>query len=303
MKLYEFIEAEKAEKAEPDTKHSVRQMLALLGLAKSTFYDWRDQQSRPPGPRLARREELAAAILRAHAASDGVNGAPRIRADLRQAGLVASRKTIAKIMAGLGIQGVSPRPWRVTTIPDPGAQPHPDLVARTFDTGALDQVWVSDITYLRTGQGWLYLCAVRDACSRRVLGYAIADHQRSELVRAALAMAVATRGGNVEGVIFHADRGCQFTSREVTDFAAAQGIRCSVGATGICWDNAMAESFWATLKVEYYYRHTWATHAEAIKGVSNWITTIYNSRRRHSALTMQSPLQFELTPREPVLAA
>ena len=296
MRLYRFVEAEKA-------NYPVRRMLALLGVAKSTFYDWCHGQGQPPSPGVRRREELAAAVVAAHAASDGVNGAPRIHADLQAAGWVVARKTVAKIMADLRIQGVSPRPWKVTTIPDAAAAPHPDLVNRGFDTGELDRVWISDITYLHTHQGWLYLCAVRDACSRRVLGFAIADHQRAELVTEALAMAVAARGGKTSGVIFHADRGCQYTSREVTDFAAAHGLRCSVGATGICWDNAMAESFWATLKVEYYYRHTWTTKTAAIRGVSTWITEVYNSRRRHSALGMQTPLQFELTPREPLLAA
>jgi transposase InsO family protein len=296
VRLYRFVEAEKA-------NYAVRRMLDLLAVPKSTFYDWRDKDGSEPSERVQRREELAAAVVAAHRASDGVNGAPRIHADLQAAGHVVARKTVAKIMADLRIQGISPRPWRVTTVPDGAATPHPDLVGRGFDTGQLDRVWISDITYLHTGQGWLYLCAVRDACSRRVLGFAIAEHQRAELVTAALAMAVTTRGGRTTEVIFHADRGSQYTSKEVTAFAAANGLRCSVGATGICWDNAMAESFWATLKVEYYYRHTWTTKAAAIRGVSTWINEVYNSRRRHSALGMRTPLQFELTPREPVLAA
>jgi transposase InsO family protein len=296
VRLYRFIEAEKA-------AYPVRRMLGLLEVPKSTFYDWWRGQAEPPSPRAQRREELAAAVVAAHADSDGVNGAPRIHADLKAAGHVVARKTVAKIMADLRIQGVSPRPWRVTTVPDAAAAPLPDLVERGFDTGELDRVWISDITYLHTGQGWLYLCAVRDACSRRVLGFALAEHQRAELVTTALAMAIQTRGGRADGVIFHADRGSQFTSREVTEFAAANGLRCSVGATGICWDNAMAESFWATLKVEYYYRHTWPTKAAAVRGVSAWITEVYNSRRRHSALGMRTPLQFELTRREPALAA
>ncbi len=128
---------------------------------------------------------------------------------------------------------------------------------------------------------------------------------RADLVTTALTMAVATRGGHLPGeVVFHADRGSQYTSREVTDFAAAHNLRCSVGATGVCWDNAMAESFWATYKVEHYYRRSWATKAEAKRATVRWITHVYNVRRRHSALGMQSPLQFELTKRrEPALAA
>ena len=165
-------------------------------------------------------------------------------------------------------------------------------------------MWISDITYLATGEGWLYLAAVRDACSRRVLGWAIEEHMRAELVTAALAMAVDLRGGRPDQVIFHADRGSQYTSGEVTDFAEEHGLRCSAGATGVCWDNAMAESFWATLKVEFYYRRTWPTKTEAKTATATWISEVYNARRRHSAIGMHSPLQFELhTQRGPALAA
>lgn len=279
-------------------------MTRLLGVSRSGFYDWRKRTASPPGPRAARREELAAAVVAAHAASDGVNGAPRVTADLRASGVIVNRKTVATIMAALRIQGVSPRPWKVTTIPDTAAAPRPDLVGGEFDVGRLDAVWVSDITYLATGQGWLYLAVVRDACSRRVLGWAIEDHQRASLVVDALTMAVATRGGELPSqVIFHADRGSQYTSAEVADFAAEHGLACSVGKTGICWDNAMAESFWATLKVEFYYRRNWPTKAQARSKVADWITGTYNNRRRHSALGMQTPLQFELHKRRELTLA
>lgn len=279
-------------------------MLELLDVSRSGYYDWKARQDASPGPGVERREELAAAIVGFHDASNGVNGAPRITADLRAAGRQVSRKTVAKIMRSLGIQGISPRPWRVTTVPDAAAEPHPDLVNRVFDTGRLDAVWISDITYLATGQGWLYLAVIRDACSRRVLGWAIEDHLRAELVTAALTRAVQLRGSRPDQVVFHADRGTQYTSVEVSDFAAANGLVCSVGATGACWDNAMAESFWATLKVEFYYRRTWPTKAEAKRETVRWITETYNACRRHSALGMISPLEFELNKqREPALAA
>lgn len=291
-----MIEAEKA------NQHIVR-MVELLGVSRSGYYDWRNRATGAPGPRAARREELKAAVLAAHTESDGVNGAPRITADLRAAGMVVNRKTVAEIMGALQIQGVSPRPWKVTTIPAPGADPHPDLVNRVFDVGRLDAVWISDITYLATGQGWLYLAVVRDACSRRVLGWAIEDHQRASLVTAALQMAISERGHLPEQVVFHADRGSQYTSREVVDYATDNGLVCSAGASGVCWDNAMAESFWATLKVEFYYRRTWPTKALARREVPEWITRTYNARRRHSALGMLTPLQFELHHRGLTLAA
>jgi transposase InsO family protein len=272
---------------------TVQRMCALLGVSRSGFYAWRQRRDRLPTPRAARREAVAAAVVQAHRESDRVYGAPRITAELRDQGLQVTRKTVAKVMAALGIQGVSPRPWRVTTQVDARAGGHPDLVGGVFDAGCVDRVWVSDITYLATGQGWLYLAAVRDGCSRRVLGYALADHLRAELVRDAVQNAVQLRGRLPERVVFHADRGTQYTSALVVDFAATHNLACSVGRTGVCWDNAMAESFWASLKVEHYYRHTWPTRAEAIAGVVAYIDW-YNTRRRHSALGMRSPLQFEL---------
>jgi putative transposase len=281
---------------------TVLRMCALLGVSRSGFYGWLERRQQPPSASVERRETVAAAVVQAHRDSNGVYGAPRITAELREQGVTITRKTVAKVMNQLRIQGVSPRPWRVTTQVDHHAAPHPDLVNRTFDTGAVDRVWISDITYLATGQGWLYLAAVRDGCSRRVLGYAVADHMRAELVRDAVQHAVDLRGGLPEQVVFHADRGTQYTSTLVVDFATTNNLVCSVGRTGVCWDNAMAESFWASLKVEHYYRTTWPTKPDAIAGITRY-NDWYNTRRRHSALGMISPLQFELRHQPPAATA
>lgn len=288
--MFAVIDAEKA-------NHSITRMTELLGVSRSGYYAWAARKDAPPGPRAARAVELTAKIREFHVASDEVNGAPRILADLREAGEIVSKKTVAKLMRDNAIRGISPRPWQpVTTICDDGPHCIPDLVARRFDQGALNVVWTSDITYLSTGQGWLYLAAVRDGCSRRVLGYAFSDSLHTDVVETALRRAVAFRDpatGGTDGVIFHADRGCQYTSAQLAAAAAELGVRLSVGRTGVCWDNAQQESFWSTLKTEFYQRHQFATRAEAIHAVSSWIDTVYNHRQRHSALGQIPPVAFE----------
>jgi putative transposase len=285
--VFRVIDAEKA-------TYDVSRMAGLLGVSRSGFYAWKQRQAGPAGPRAARREQLTAKIIEFHTASAGVNGAPRIHADLRDAGEKVSRKTVAKLMRGNNIRGISPASWHpVTTISNTAAHSIPDLVGRRFDQGALDVVWTSDITYLGTGEGWLYLCAVRDGCSRRVLGWVIDDHLGTDLVETALRRAVALRGRDVTGAIFHADRGCQYTSAQLADVADELGVQLSVGRTGVCWDNAQIESFWSTLKTEFYRRHQWPTKHAAHQAVGAWIETVYNRSRRHSALGMRPPVAFE----------
>lgn len=179
-------------------------------MSRSGYYKWVDRQAAGPSVRELRDRELLVKIGQFHADSHGVNGAPRITADLREDGEVISCKTVAKLMRSNEIRGVSPRPWRpVTTLPDQVPHTIPDRVGRVFDRGALNVVWTSDITYLATGQGWLYLCAVRDGCSRRVIGHAFSDFLHTDVVETALRRAVTFRDGQTVGVIFHADRGCQ----------------------------------------------------------------------------------------------
>jgi putative transposase len=272
----------------------ITRMVRLLGVSSSGYYDWVGRQAAGATPAQQRNAALTEKIVAAHAASDGVYGSPRILADLREAGEVVSGKTVAKLMRRTGVVGISPRKWTPTTTlggPDPTGTP--DLVRRSFDRGRLNAVWISDITYLDTDEGWLYLCAVRDGHSRRVLGWAVADHMRTDLVETALRRAATLRGVLPADVVFHADRGTQFTSAQIADAAADLGVLRSMGRTGVCWDNAAAETFWSTLKAEFYHRRRWPTKAEARLAVGAWIEDRYNRRRRHSAIGMLSPVRYE----------
>lgn len=285
-----MIEAEKANQG----ALSVTRMCWLLGVDRRRFYEWRARRAGGPSPRQRRAAQLMVRIRAFHAASDGTYGSPRIHADLREAGVVISRKTVAKLMRADKIAGISPARWHPpTTVPGADPFPVPDLVQREFDRGERDIAWFSDITYLRTGQGWAYLCVVRDGHSRRVLGRTVADTMHTDLVEAALEQAVALRGALPRKVIFHADRGGQYTSAQLAQAARRLGVLRSMGRTGVCWDNAAAESFWSTFKNEYYHRHVFATIADARRGAYAWIDGWYNARRRHTSLGYLSPLEYE----------
>jgi transposase InsO family protein len=270
---------------------SIARMARLLEVSRSGFYAW---LTRAPSARAVRAERIEAKIAWFHGDSDEVSGSPRILVDLRADGEIISRKTVATTMRRLGLRGICPRRWRTTTVVDHADAYPPDAVSRAWDSGVLNRVWVGDITYLRTWQGWLYLATVIDAHSRRVIGWAIAEHMRTDLVEQALQMAITLRGELPAKVVFHADRGTQYASAQITAFAAANGITRSMGRTGVCWDNAMAESFFATLKTEFYYRRVWPTEARAQLEVGAWIEDRYNRRRRHSAIGQISPVEFEL---------
>ena len=283
MSRFRFIAAEKA-------SSSVVRLCRVLGVSRSGFYAW---QQRHPSRRAREDTELLERIRDAHANSHCTYGAPRVHAELRATGRRVGKKRIARLMRAAGVAGRCPKRFRRTTIPAiaPAAQP-PDLVRRDFNPSGLDRVWVSDITYVRTWEGWLYLAVILDAFSRRVVGWSLADHLRTELATDALQMAVATRRPR-PGLIHHSDRGGQYLSVAYIGQLAAHDIVSSVGRPGTCWDNAVPESFFATLKTELLHRATWPTRQHAKTAIFQYLEGFYNRQRRHSRLGFRSPADFE----------
>jgi transposase InsO family protein len=285
VNMYPFIEAEKAGQG------NVVRTCDLFEVSRSAYYQWRQQR---PGQRAEEDAELAAQIGEIHEESRQTYGAPRVHQELRQKGKRCARKRVARLMRRLGLAGRCPKRWKKTTIADPEASPTAiDLIGRNFRPGlGLNRALVGDITYIRTWEGWLYLATVIDLASRRVVGWAMADHMRAELVCDALAMAIAARSPEPD-LIFHSDRGSQYTSGKFTDLLAAHGIRQSLSRPRQCWDNAVAESFFSTLKTELVHRQGWPTRVRARQAIFEFIEVFYNRRRIHSALGYLSPAAYE----------
>lgn len=268
--------------------HAIATLCRVLGVSTSGYYAW---QNRAPSARAQRDAELTMTIHTIHLESRGTYGAPRVQAELAAQGLRVGRKRVARLMRAARVQGVSRRKWVTTTTRDPEARPAPDLVQRQFAVDGPDRLWVADITYVPTGTGFLYLAVVLDAWSRRVIGWAMATHLRTALVLAALDMALEQR--HPLGVIHHSDHGCQYTAIAYGQRCLAFGVRPSMGSVGDAYDNALCESFFATLECELLDRERFRTPAEARRALFDYIEGWYNPHRRHSALGYESPLRYE----------
>jgi transposase InsO family protein len=283
-----FIEAEKA------AGHGVQRACRLLKVSRAAYYQ---RRSGVPSPRAAADAAITAKITGIHEESKGTCGSPRVHQALRRQDVSCGKRRVARLMRAAGLEGRRKKRWRTTTIPDPAAERARDLIQRDFaPRPGTDRRYAGDITYVMTWEGWACLATVIDLSSRRVVGWALADHMRTELVEDALSMAFAQRRPEA-GVIFHSDRGCQYTSKDYAALARANGVILSVSRKGECWDNAVAESFFATIKREVISDRAWPTRAGLHRAVFDYIEGWYNTRRLHSSLGYLSPAEYELTHR------
>lgn len=278
---FEFIASEKA-------NYPISKMCLWAEVSTSGYFDW---ARRRPSATARRRADLEAMVEHVFHASGQSYGYRRVHHELCESGVVVGDELVRSVMRDLDLVAVQPRPYRVTTVSDPGAEDAPaDLVCRDFTADAPGTKLVSDITYIRTWQGWVFLATVIDCYSRMVIGYAMADHMRTSLVTDAIAMA-RRNTPLANGCILHSDRGSQYTSKELAGYLAGNDMRGSMGRTGVCWDNALAESFFATLKNELVYRTVYPTHQKAVESITRWIELWYNQKRRHSSIGYRTPRQ------------
>ena len=283
---YEFIDAECAD-TPGGGRHapSIMCMCRWLGVSKSGFYEWR---GRPDSATAKRQEKLKLLIAKAFEDSDGTYGYRRIAEQLARWGVAAGAELVRRLMRALGLVACQPRPWRPSTTRQGAAGPIPDLVNRDFTAAAPGKKMVGDITYIPTWEGWVYLATVIDCATRKVIGWAMDDNYRTPLITAAIGMA-ARNLPLPEGAVFHSDRGSNYTSAEFAAVLGRLGIRQSVGRTGICYDNALAESFNAALKVERVHRTVYPTRKKAREDIARYIELRYNQRRLHSAIGYRTP--------------
>ncbi len=288
MKRYECVDSQKA------AGFPVNAACEAADVSRSGFYDWQAREAAGPTRRQLEEADLVQLMRDIYDASDGNYGVPRMYKALRKTGLEVNRKRVERLMRRHGMAGRFRRRTPRTTVP--GLDPYviPDLVGRRFQPGAPNVAWCQDITYIPTGEGWLYMASVLDLGSRCLIGYSMADHMRTGLVLDALGMAVDARGGTsrIHGVIAHADRGSQYTSNDYIDFCVDRQMLPSVGRTGVCWDNAVAESFWESLKRECIQGQVFATRAEARRAIFRWINW-YNTDRIHTSLNHLAPCEWE----------
>lgn len=277
-----MIEAEKAH-------FPIAFMCKVLGVSRAGYYAWQD---RKPSKRAQENETLSQQITKIHHESRGTYGSPRVTEELEARGFKADRKRVARLMAKMGISADLKPKFRKADA-EPTAELAPNLLDRQFDVEAPDRVWVSDITYVWTVAGWLYLAVVIDLFSRRVVGWAMADNMRADLVLEALSAALGSRAPSDEGLMFHSDQGSQYSATRVRDALDSAGITCSMSRRGNCWDNVVAEAFFATLKREHVYRKIFVNHDQAKTSIAEWIGIFYNGQRRHSTIGYCKPVEYE----------
>jgi len=278
----DFITAQKA-------TYPVTTLCCVLQVSRSAYYG---AVGRPPARRQATDAVVGARIRAIHRASRATYGSPRVHAQLRQEHTRVGRKRVARLMAAAGLRGRRPRRWCRTTDSTHARPVAPNVLERRFTPAAPNRVWATDLTYIWTSEGWLYLAVVLDLYARRVVGWAMADHLRTALALDALTMALGRRRPPT-ALLHHSDQGIQYASDAYQQVLRTQGIVCSMSRRGNCWDNAVVESFFATLKAELIDRRSWPTRSAVRKAISEYVELFYNAQRLHSSLGYRAPNDFE----------